>query len=65
MYIGVNEVIEIEMCVAEPSSFKFEIAIEQLKRCTLPGIYQVLAELIQARDKTLTFWNPWTSAFCY
>jgi hypothetical protein len=36
-----------------------------LKRCTLPGIYQVLAELIQARDKTLTFWNPWTSAFCY
>jgi hypothetical protein len=55
MYIGVNKVIEIEMCVAEPSSFKIEIAIEQLKRCTLPGIYQVLAELIQARDKTLTF----------
>jgi hypothetical protein len=49
----VNDVGEIGMCVSEPSSFKIEIAIEQWKRCNLPDIYQVLAELIQAGDKTL------------
>jgi len=42
------------MCVAEPSSFKIEIAIRQYKRRTVPGIHQVLSELIQVGDQTLS-----------
>jgi hypothetical protein len=39
-----------------PSHFKFEIAIALLKNYTiLPGSDQILAELIQARGKTLQF----------
>jgi len=34
--------------VPEPSSFKVEIAVEKLKKFKLPGIDQIIAELIQA-----------------
>jgi hypothetical protein len=49
---GVNDVWQTEMQIAEPlvpepSCFKFEIVIEELKRYKSPSNDQILAELIQ------------------
>jgi hypothetical protein len=41
------------MHTLEPSSFEVKIAIDKLKRCTYPGLDQILAELIQAGGDTL------------
>jgi hypothetical protein len=38
--------------VPEASSFAVEIDIKKLKRCKLPGIDQILAEMIQTRGNT-------------
>jgi hypothetical protein len=39
--------------VPEPSALEVELAIEKLKRHKSPGIDQIPAELIKARDKTI------------
>jgi hypothetical protein len=58
---GVNDVRETEihtakpLSVPEPSAFNTEIIIGKLRRCKLPGIVQMLAELIQAVSNTLHF----------
>jgi len=54
MDIGVYNVrwIEIytdESLLPEPSSFEVDIGVEKLKRSELPGVDQIVAEVIQAR----------------
>jgi hypothetical protein len=54
---GVNDVRQTEIhtaepLVSEPSSVEVEIAIEKLKRYKLPGIDQILAELIEVGGNT-------------
>jgi hypothetical protein len=39
--------------VPEPTASEFEVTIGKLKRCKLPGIDQIPAELIQAGGETL------------
>jgi hypothetical protein len=51
--VKLTEIHTAEQLVPEHSSFEFEIAIENLQRCKLPGIDQILAELIQSEGKTL------------
>jgi hypothetical protein len=51
---GVNDVRQTEPLVPEPYVFEVEITIEKLKMFTLPGIYQILAEFIQAAGNTLS-----------
>jgi len=59
MYMAfINDVRQIglhtgEPLVPEPSCFKFEIAIEKLKRYTLSSSDQVPAQLFQARGNIL------------
>jgi hypothetical protein len=43
-----TEIHTAEPLVPEPSSSEVEITIEKFKRYKSPGIYQILAELIQA-----------------
>jgi hypothetical protein len=43
------------MHTAEPSSVKTEIAIDELKRYRSPGIYHIVAELLQVEGSTLCF----------
>jgi len=55
---GVNDVRQIEInaaepLVPEPSVFKFEMAIEKLKRHKSPGTDQILAELITGGGRTI------------
>jgi hypothetical protein len=42
-----------EPLVPEPSSFRVEITTEKLKVCKSPGIYQILAGLVQTEGNTL------------
>jgi hypothetical protein len=42
-----------ELLVPEPSSFKVEIIVEELKRCKLAGIDQISVELTQPGGNTL------------
>ena len=53
---GVNDVRQTEIHTAEPllpepSAFEFELAIEELKSHTSPGINQIPRELIKAGDR--------------
>jgi hypothetical protein len=43
----------IEPLVPGPSHLEVEITVAKLKKYTLPGSDQILAELIQAGDETL------------
>ena len=42
----------------EPSASEVEMATEKQKRCTSPGIDQVLAELIKAEGRILVLRDP-------
>jgi len=42
-----------EPLVPKPSAFQVEIATENLKRHKLPGVYQILVELIKARRRKI------------
>jgi hypothetical protein len=55
---GVSAVRQTELHTAEPrvrkpSAFELEMALEKLKRHRLPGIDQILAELIKAGGRTI------------
>jgi len=57
---GINVVRQIqihttELLIPEPSSFRFKITIEKLKRYKAPVIDQIPAELIKAGGNTLCF----------
>jgi hypothetical protein len=41
--------------VPEPSTFETGVAIEKLRRHKSPGINQIAAELIKAREKKIRF----------
>ena len=56
--LGVNDVRKREIqaaepLVPEPSAFKFQMAIEKLKRSKLPGIYQIPAEMIKTGGRII------------
>jgi hypothetical protein len=42
-----------EPLVPELSAFEVEMAIEKLKRCKSPGIYQIPVELIKTGGRTI------------
>jgi len=48
-----TEIRTAEPLVPEPSASEIELAIEKLKSHISPGIDQIPAELIKARDKTI------------
>ncbi len=48
-----TEIHTAEPLVSEPSAFEIELAIEKLKNHKSPGIYQIPAELIKARGRTV------------
>jgi hypothetical protein len=47
------EIHKAELLLSDPSTFEFEIAIENLKRYKSPGSDQISAELIQAGAEIL------------
>jgi hypothetical protein len=47
------EIHTAELVVPEPSAFEVEMAIEKLKTCESPGVYQIPAELIEAGGRTI------------
>jgi len=47
-YVRRTELYTTKLLVPDPCLLEFEIGIEKLKRCKLPGIVQIPAELIQA-----------------
>jgi hypothetical protein len=56
---SVSDVKQIEIHTAEPlvagpSYFEVEISVAKLRKCKLPDINQILAELIQAEGETLS-----------
>jgi hypothetical protein len=53
MYRGITEIHTAEPPVPDPSAFEFEMAVEKLKRHTLPGIDEIPAELINAGGTTI------------
>jgi len=48
-----TEIHATEPLVPEPNAIEFEMAIEKLKRHRLPGIDQILAELIKVGGRTI------------
>jgi hypothetical protein len=51
---GINDVRQtVEPLVPKPSTFEFEMAIEELKRHKSQGIDQIPAELIKAGCRTI------------
>jgi hypothetical protein len=51
--LGTGKYIPLSHVVPTPSPFQVEIAVAKLKKYKSSGIDQILAELIQARGKTL------------
>jgi hypothetical protein len=49
--VGQIEIDTAEPLVPEASSSDVEIAVEELKKCTLPGSDKILAELIKQKVK--------------
>jgi hypothetical protein len=47
-----TEIYTAGSLLPEPSPFKTEIAIANLKRCKTPGTYQILEEVMQGGGKT-------------
>jgi hypothetical protein len=53
-----------DLLVLEPSYFEAEIAIECSKRCKMPGIDGILAELVQREGQTLRIVGTWVVNHC-
>jgi len=51
--VGQAEIQTAEPLVPEPSTAKFELAIDKLKSHKSPGIDQIPAELIKAGDRII------------
>jgi hypothetical protein len=47
------EMLTAKPFVPEPIASDIEVAIQKLKRCTSPGVFQITAEVIQAGRETL------------
>jgi hypothetical protein len=48
-----NEIHTAESPVLEPSAFEVKVASETLQKFKLPGTYQIPAEMIQAKSRTI------------